>query len=134
MADDAQTQSAADARLAAMQATDEVIGLSAEVDELRTQVATALERATAAASIAQGAVQTADRAAGRIGEVAEYLAAVTEGFGAPAEATRTEAAPSPDLDAMSREELIERIRGLEAVLSRRSVRAALGITQKLRGS
>ena len=107
------------------------------MDELRSQVAETLSRATAAASVSQTAEQTAERAAGRIDDIGEYLAAVTEGVGAPAGegASRSVArGDAGDPSTLTRDELVARVRELETVLARRSVRAALGITQKLRGS
>ena len=104
---------------------------------MRAQVAEALSRATAASAVSQGAEQTAERAAARIDDIGEYLAAVTDGLGAPGVAGAQDAAAptgTTEPSTLTRDELIARVQELEAVLARRSVRAALGITQKLRGS
>jgi hypothetical protein len=119
-----------DAQLDVLRLTDEVIGLSAELAELRTQVEQATERATAAAEIAQQAEVAARTAAERTRDFGEYLGEVTDGLGA----RRPVVAGTTDPSALSRDELIARVEHLEAVLGRRSVQVALGMTKKLRGS
>ena len=112
--------------------TDEVIGLSAELAELRAQVDRIGERATAAAEVAQQAEVAAHAAVEQTQSFGEYLGAVTDGLGVrgPVVAEIGSADPS----ALSRDELIARVEHLEAVLGRRSVQVALGMTKKLRGS
>ena len=131
MVDEPAANEHADARLDVLRLTDEVIGLSAELAELRTQVERALERSTAAAEIAQAADVVAQAAAADTRAFGEYLGQVTDGLGARSAAAET---ADVDLTALSRDELIARVEELEAVLGRRSVRAALGMTKKLRGS
>lgn len=132
MVDEPAANEHADARLDVLRLTDEVIGLSAELAELRTQVERALERSTAAAEIAQAADVVARAAAADTHAFGEYLGEVTDGLGARRPAGGQ--AADVDLTALSRDELIARVEELEAVLGRRSVRAALGMTKKLRGS
>ncbi len=132
MVDEPAANEHADAQLDVLRLTDEVIGLSAELDELRLQVERATERATAAAEIAQQADVAAQAAASETRAFGEYLGEVTDGLGT----RRSAAAETVDVDltALSRDDLIARVEELEAVLGRRSVRAALGMTKKLRGS
>lgn len=122
----------AERELDVLRLTDEVIGLSAEVAELRARLDVATERATAAAEVAQSAESAAVSAAERTAAFEQYLGEVTTGLGA-----RTPSGGSseePALAALSRDELIGRVQELEAVLERRSVQVALGMTKKLRGS
>lgn len=121
-----------DAQLDVLRLTDEVIGLSAELAELRAQVDRVSERATAAAEVAQQAEVIAQAASEQTRDFGEYLGEVTDGLGArqPVVAESVNA----DLSALSREELIARVEHLEMVLGRRSVQVALGMTKKLRGS
>lgn len=112
--------------------TDEVIGLSAELAELRTQVALAVERATAAAEVAQQAEVAAQAAAADTRAFGEYLGEVSDGLGTRRPTEVDTAAVDPS--RLSRDELIARVEHLEAVLGRRSVQVALGMTKKLRGS
>ena len=121
-----------DESLDVLRLTDEVIGLSAELGELRTQVERAVERSTAAAEVAQQADQAAQAAAADTRAFGEYLGEITDGVGARRSVTPDTA--GVDLAALSRDELIARIEHLEAVLGRRSVQVALGMTKKLRGS
>lgn len=122
-----------DAQLDVLRLTDEVIGLSAEIIELRGLVELATERATAAAEVAQQAEVSANAAAEQTQGFAEYLGEVTDRLGA-----RRPASVATDgdtnLSGLSREELIARVEHLEAVLGRRSVQVALGMTKKFRGS
>lgn len=121
-----------DAQLDVLRLTDEVIGLSAELAELRAQVKRAGDRATAAAEVAQQADVAAQTAFERTQDFSEYLGEVTDGLGARGPMTGD--VVSADLSALSREQLLARVEYLEAVLSRRSVQVALGMTKKLRGS
>jgi hypothetical protein len=132
MVDEPAVNEHADAQLDVLRLTDEIIGLSAELAELRTQVERATERATAAAEIAQEADVVAQAAASETRAFGEYLGELTDGLGARRSTAADVAAV--DLTALSRDELIARVEELEAVLGRRSVRAALGMTKKLRGS
>ena len=121
-----------DAHLDVLRLTDEVIGLSAELAELRAQVERVSERATGAAEVAQQAEVVAQAAVEQTQDFGEYLGEVTDGLGTRPPATVESG--STDLSALSREELIARVEHLEAVLGRRSVQVALGMTKKLRGS
>ena len=121
-----------DAQLDVLRLTDEVIGLSAELAELRAQVDRVAERATAAAEVAQQAEVAAQAAAELTQDFGEYLGEVTDGLGARRPVVAESG--SADLSALSREELVARVERLEAVLGRRSVQVALGMTKKLRGS
>ena len=112
--------------------TDEVIGLSAELAELRVQVDRAGERATAAAEVAQQAEVAAQAAVEQTQDFGEYLGEVTDGLGTGGRSAVE--LGSADPSALSRDELIARVEHLEAVLGRRSVQVALGMTKKLRGS
>jgi len=112
--------------------TDEVIGLSAEVAELRDRLEVATERATAAAEVAQQAEVAANTAEEQTTSFAEYLGVMTDRLGARPPAPGT--TDGTDLSTLSREELIARVEHLEAVLGRRSVQVALGMTKKFRGS
>ena len=121
-----------DPQLDVLRLTDEVIGLSAELAELRVQVKRAGDRATAAAEVAQQADVAAQTAFERTQDFSEYLGEVTDGLGARGPMTGD--VVSADLSALSREQLLARVEYLEAVLRRRSVQVALGMTKKLRGS
>lgn len=120
-----------DAQLDVLRLTDEVIGLSAELAELRAQVERATERATAAAEVAQQAEVAAQAAAAETRSFGEYLGEVTDGLGGRRPVAGVD---TTDPASLSREELIARVEYLEAVLGRRSVQVALGMTKKLRGS
>ena len=122
----------ADAQLEVLRLTDEVIGLSAELTELRAQVERAVERSTAAAEVAQQADVAAQAAAEQTRSFGEYLGEVTDGFGA--RRSDQNGGRGTDPTTLSRDELIARVEHLEAVLGRRSVQVALGMTKKLRGS
>lgn len=125
-------ESSAERELDVLRLTDEVIGLSAEVAELRARLDVATERAIAAAEVAQSAEAAAVSAAERTAAFEQYLGEVTTGLGARTPAGGT--AEEPALAALSRDELVHRVQELEAVLERRSVQVALGMTKKLRGS
>ena len=122
----------ADAQLDVLRLTDEVIGLSAELAELRAQVERAGERATSAAEVAQQAEVAAQTAIERTNDFGQYLGEMTDGLGARGPVGAE--VGSEDPSALSRDELIARVEYLEAVLGRRSVQVALGMTKKLRGS
>ena len=132
MVDEPTEHADTDVQLDVLRLTDEVIGLSAELAELRAQVERAGERATAAAEVAQQAEVAAQAAATETREFGEYLGAVSNGLGARRVALADTA--SVDLSGLTRDELIARVQHLEAVLGRRSVQVALGMTKKLRGS
>ena len=122
---------ASDSGLDVLNLTDEVIGLSAEIGELRSRIDLALERATAAAEVAQAAEVAASAAAQDTAALSEYLGELTSGLGArPPAASESRG----ELVGLSRDELIARVEELEATLQRRSVQAALVVTKKLRGS
>jgi ribosomal protein L29 len=120
------------ADLDVLRLTDEVIGLSAELAELRIQVDLAAQRAISAAEVAQHAEVAAQAATEQTQSFEEYLAEMTTGFGAR-QPVASESASS-DLSDLSKAELIARVESLEAVLGRRSMQVALGLTKKLRGS
>ena len=71
-----------DAQLDVLRLTDEVIGLSAELAELRAQVDRVSERATAAAEVAQQAEVAAQTAVEQTQGFGEYLGELTDGLGA----------------------------------------------------
>jgi len=134
MTDDALPQPGAELEVQALKITDELIGLSAELDELRSQVTSALDRATVAAETSQRAEVMADEAASRMKEVSEYVTVLTDGLGAGTPPADLDPSSDPATAMMTRDELIAHIEHLEAVLNRRSVQAALKVTQRLRGS
>jgi chromosome segregation ATPase len=105
---------------------DELIGLSAELDELRARFESATLRATTALDTAQRAEQRAAEAADDTRRFGEYLAAITDDQGRQA--------PHIGEQIRTRAELEERIAELEAVLQRRSVRWPLSLARRLRGS
>lgn len=132
----AHEDAAAEPGLDALRLTDEVIGLSAEIAELRVRLDVAMERATAAAEVAQAADVVAASAAERTAAFEEYLGEVSAGWGvgSPGSVDQDGAPRERELAALSRDQLVARVRELEAVLERRSVQVALGMTKKLRGS
>ncbi|MFK7919962.1 MAG: hypothetical protein AB8G14_17940 [Ilumatobacter sp.] len=125
-----------DTRLDVLGLTDEVIGLSAELTELRIKVDLALERSGAAAETAQSAEVAAVAAAEQTKSFGEYLGELTSGLGAREVGADAgvEAERLDDLASLSKEDLVARVEHLEAVLARRSVRFTLGAAKKLRGS